>query len=59
VSRRYQRDDGQSDCFRLALNDRFDSLLQPLDLLDRIGACYVFAADWLEISHQISLHSTC
>jgi hypothetical protein len=40
-----QCDYRKSDCFRLAFYDGFYSLLQPLDLLDRIRAGYLLVSD--------------
>ena len=41
-----------------ALTDRstdgFDGLLEPFNLLDRVGAGYLFAADGLEVPHELA-----
>ena len=49
-----QRHYRESNRFRLTLDDGFDSLLEPFDLLDRVGAGYLFAADWLEVPHELA-----
>jgi hypothetical protein len=47
-----QRDDGQPNGFRLALDHGFDSSLQPFDLFDGIRAGYLSAADGFEVPHE-------
>jgi hypothetical protein len=54
-----QRDDGQPNRFGFAFDDGLDGVLQPLDLLDRVGAGYLSAVDCFEVSHQLACNSTC
>jgi hypothetical protein len=49
-----QRHNGQPNRLRLALDDSFDSTLQPLDLLDGAGAGLLSRADWFEVPHELA-----
>ena len=44
----------QSNRLGLAFDDGFDGPLEPFYLLYRIGAGYLFAADWLEVPHELA-----
>jgi hypothetical protein len=46
-----QRHDRQPDGFRLTFNDRFDSRLEPFNLVDCDGVGVLPALDGLAVSH--------
>src|SRR6185369_15146037 len=47
-------DNSESNRLRFALDDGFDSRLESFDLLDRVGAGYLSAVDWLEVPHELA-----
>src|SRR6185369_17249599 len=47
-------DDRQSNRLGLALDNGFDGRLEPFDLVDRVGAGNLSAADWLEVPHELA-----
>jgi hypothetical protein len=47
-------DNRQSNRLGLAFDDGFDGRLEPFDLLDRVRAGYLSAANWLEVPHELA-----
>ncbi len=54
VTTGHQRDNRQSNRFRLAFDNSLDGALQAFNLFDRVGAGYLSTTDGFEVPHELA-----